>query len=65
MDDITIFCEEVDNINVIGEDSLEVTLSNIDISQIISEVGVDSILEHIDRAEVEEYYKESEELENG
>ena len=59
--DITLFAEDIDNVRSAGENSLEITLSEVDINQLILEIGADVLLENMDYKEIEEYFAELEE----
>lgn len=60
---ITIYAESVDDISANGHDALEVTLSGVDINNVIAEVGQDSILDEISTPDIEEYLESRKERE--
>lgn len=41
-----------------GETYLEITLSDVDITQLITDIGLENLLEDMDREEVMKYYEE-------
>lgn len=57
--EITIFADGVD-INPISGESIQVTLEGVDISQVIEEVGSDTILAEMDLEEIYDYIREQE-----
>ena len=59
--ELTIFADSVDDIRPVGNDSLEVTLEGVDLSQLINEIGVQEILDDIPREEIDEWIKEKDE----
>lgn len=57
--ELTIFADGVD-INAVSSESVQVTLEGVDISQVIEEVGSDTILAEMDLEEIYDYIREQE-----
>jgi hypothetical protein len=60
MVDISIFAESIEDVSIVpGGESLDITLSGVDVSQFIEEIGTDVILGEIDKEEILEFLKEN------
>lgn len=60
---ITLYAESIEDISPINHDSLEITLADVDLGQLIQEIGYENLLAEIDRKDVEQYYKDKDTLE--
>lgn len=60
---ITIFAESVEDVSANAPDVLEITLSGVDLSQLVSEVGVSDLLGAMSMEDIQEYIKNKEEEE--
>lgn len=59
--EIAIFAESIDDISIVpGGQALDITLSGVDLSQLVREVGAEALLEEIGKDEIEEHLKEIE-----
>ena len=60
---VTIFAESIEDVSANGPDVLEVTLSGVDLSQLVSEVGITDLLGSMDIEDIKQYIKDKEEEE--
>lgn len=60
--EITLFTDNID-IDPISGDSVQVTLSGVDVSQVIEEVGSDTLLSEMDIEEIRDFLNEYEDEE--
>ena len=63
---ITLFAESIEDISPLTKDSIEITLAEVDVAQIVSEVGHESLLAEMKIEDIKEYLenKENEEKED-
>lgn len=61
--DITIYARGVDDISPVNHDSVLVSLEDVDLSQLVTEVSAYELLETIGDEEIEKYLQEKAELE--
>ena len=61
--ELTVFAESVDDIRPVSQETIEVTLEGVDVSQLVLELGADVLLEEIPREEIDEWIKEKDEEE--
>lgn len=54
---ISIYVASIDDISPAG-DSLEVTLSDVDISHLVSEIGIEALLDEMKKTDIDEYFVE-------
>jgi hypothetical protein len=54
--DISIFADSIEDISIVpGGQTLDISLTGIDLSQLIREIGSDALLEELDKDEIVEY----------
>lgn len=61
METITIFANSIEDISANATDVLEITLSGVDPSELVTEVGVAELLGAMDIDDIKEYLKKKEE----
>lgn len=61
--EMTIFADGVD-INGVSSESVQVTLEGVDISQVIEEIGSDTLLSEMDIEEIKDFLNEYEDEES-
>lgn len=54
-DSITFYAENVEDISPVSQDSVEVTLQGVDVSQLVAEIGTVELLDEIGMDEVVEW----------
>lgn len=59
---ISIYCESVEDISVVGN-TLEVTLADVDIAQLVQEVGMENLLSEMKKEDIIEWLENKKEEE--
>lgn len=55
---ITLFIESVEDISPLTHESMEITLSGVDLGHLVQEVGYELLLSEMKKEDVEQYYKD-------
>ncbi len=61
---ISIYCGAIEDVTPLSAEVLEVTMSDVDIGQIINEVGTDTLLDYMKIEDIKEYIVEKEKKES-
>ena len=54
---ISIYCESIEDVSVVGKNSMEVTLADVDLSQLVQDIGFENLLAEMKKEEVLEYFE--------